>query len=70
MQHSSGANAPRENASGCLNFEPGFQSVYGAPIPGLSPPRRRGPSTPRAFGSIADLTEYWVPAFAGTTAAV
>src|SRR5580704_166531 len=33
-------------------------------------PAKRGSSTPRLIDSIAGVSEYWVPAFAGTTVGV
>jgi hypothetical protein len=34
-----------------------------------SSPRRRGPSTPRGLVLTSGALEYWIPAFAGMTAA-
>jgi hypothetical protein len=36
------------------------------PLPSF--PRKREPSTPQRFGTIANAGVYWVPAFAGMTA--
>jgi hypothetical protein len=41
--------------------------VFGGPMSKTSFPRKREPSTPQRFGSIANACVYWIPAFAGTT---